>query len=80
MQLDLWCWRQGQDVYQADQVITADVAPSYVPVEAQQHAAFWHASIWQRFDAFQLAAKAAGLFSAMAPKAGDHCTGLQPVL
>ena len=46
--------------------------PSYVPKEARQHAAHWHASCWQRFDAFQLAKNAAALYSAMAPKAGEQ--------
>lgn len=72
LQLDLSSLGHGQDLSQASQTIKADIVPSYVPREAQQQAAYWQASIWQRFDAFQLAKKAATLFCAMAPKAGDH--------
>lgn len=61
-------------------MIKADQQPSRVPREARQHATYWHAHVWQRFDAFQLADKAAALFSTMAPKAGATLASTNAVL
>lgn len=68
LQLDLYSLQHGQDLSQAQQTITADVAPTYIPPEAGQGIAYWPLRVWNRYDAFGLAQEATSLFNAMAPK------------
>lgn len=68
LQLDLYSLQHGQDLSQAQQTITADVAPTYIPPEAGQGIAYWPLHVWNRYDAFGLAQEATSLFNAMAPK------------
>ena len=70
LQLDLFSLQPGQDLSQAHQTITADAAPTYIPLEAGQGLAYWPLRVWRRFDAFGLAREATTLFTAMAPKVG----------
>ena len=70
LQLDLFSLQPGQDLSQAHQTITADAAPTCIPLEAGQGLAYWPLRVWRRYDAFGLAREATSLFTAMAPKVG----------
>ena len=68
MKLDLFALQHGQDLSSAQQVITADAQPTYIPPEAGQGVAYWPLHVWRQNDAFGLAEIAATLFNSLAPQ------------